>query len=158
MMKKIASLVLALCLICLSVSVLAEAAAIPQTYNELPAAVVVEDVSEFYGTWQARYAASDGNILSLEDAASGFGGNLPVIVIDAETISSSVGEGEDATAESHEYDYDEEFSQITVVDPETGEVGLVVDLLEDGSIEVMFIQGETAFSLFMVKVAAGTEG
>ena len=36
MMKKYVSLVLALCLVCLSVSVLAEAAAIPQTYDELP--------------------------------------------------------------------------------------------------------------------------
>ena len=91
-MKKFMSLVLALCLICLSASVLAEAAAIPQTYDELPPAVVAEDVSEFFGTWVAQYAAYDGEVLSLEEAASSFGGRIPLFVIDAETVSATVTE------------------------------------------------------------------
>ena len=103
MMKKFVSLVLALCLICLSVSVLAEAAAIPQTYDELPPAVVAEDVAEFFGTWQAQYAAYNGEILSLEEAAPNFGGTIPLFVIDEETVSASVGEGEEAATESSFY-------------------------------------------------------
>ena len=135
MMKKFVSLVLALCLVCLSVSVLAEAAAIPQTYDELPPSVVAENVAEFYGTWQAQYAAYNGEVLSLEEAAPNFGGTIPFFVIDEETVTASVGEGEEA-----------------------GEIGAVIDLLEDGSIEVMYILDESSLSLFMTRVAAGTVG
>jgi hypothetical protein len=158
MMKKIVSLVLALCLICLSSAVLAESAAIPQTYDEIPAAVVVEDISEFYGTWQAQYAAYDGEVLSLEEAAPNFGGAIPLFVIDAETVSATIGEGEEAATESYAYDFVAEYGQITVVNPETGEIGAVIDLLEDGSIEVMYILDESSLSLFMTRVAAGTAG
>ena len=157
-MKKFAFWILALCLICLSVSVLAEAAAIPQTYDELPPSVVAENAAEFYGTWQAQYAAYDGEVLSLEEAAPNFGGTIPFFVIDEETVSASVGEGEEATTESYAYDFDEEYGQITVVNPETGEIGAVIDLLEDGSIEVMYILDESSLSLFMTRVAAGTAG
>ena len=158
MMKKFMSLVLALCLLCLSASVLAEAAAIPQTYDELPPAVVAEDVSEFFGTWVAQYAAYDGEVLSLEEAASSFGGRIPLFVIDAETVSATVGEGEEAATESYPYAFDTEYGQITVVNPETDEIGVVVDLLEDGSIEVMYILDDSSLSLFMTRVAAGTAG
>ena len=158
MMKKYVSLVLALCLVCLSVSVLAEAAAIPQTYDELPPSVVAENVAEFYGTWQAQYAAYNGEVLSLEEAAPNFGGTIPFFVIDEETVSASVGEGEEAATESYAYDFDAEYGQITVVNPETGEIGAVIDLLEDGSIEVMYILDESSLSLFMTRVAAGTAG
>ena len=157
MMKKYVSLVLALCLVCLSVSVLAEAAAIPQTYDELPPSVVAENVAEFYGTWQAQYAAYNGEVLSLEEAAPNFGGTIPFFVIDEETVSASVGEGEEAATESYAYDFDAEYGQITVVNPETGEIGAVIDLLEDGSIEVMYILDESSLSLFMTLVPEKTD-
>ena len=45
-----------------------------------------------------------------------------------------------------------------MVNPETGEIGVVIDLLEDGSIEVMYILDDSSLSLFMTRVAAGTVG
>ena len=154
-MKKIVSLFLALCLLCLSAAVLAEEeAAAPQTYDDLPAAVVVEDVAEFYGTWQAQYAAYNGDLVSLEDAADKFGGSLPVVVIDETNLTVSVGEGEAAQAESHEYAFNEEEGVIVIVDPETEEPALAVYMLEDGSIETIIVLGESAISLFMVKADA----
>ena len=153
-MKKTVSLFLALCLICLSAAVLAEEAAVPQTYDDLPAAVVVEDVAEFYGTWQAQYAACDGNLVSLEDAAANFGGSLPAVVIDETNLAVSVGEGEAAMTEAHEYTFNEEEGVIVMVDPETEEVALAAYMLEDGSVEIVFVLGESTLSLFMVKADA----
>ena len=72
--------------------------------------------------------------------------------------SASSGEGEEAATESYAYDVDAEDGQITVVNPETGEIGVVIDLLEDGSVEVMYILDESSLSLFMTRVAAGTAG
>ncbi len=139
-MKKILSLVLALCLVCLSVSALAD---IPESVENLPETAMDVELEDFFGVWQTEYAVYDDEMASLEDAASIFG-SLPVVSIEEERLTVAFGDEE----ESYEYDYDEEYCGISVIDPETEDIGLYIELTETGALKVLFI--EAMLELYMV--------
>ena len=148
-MKKILSLVLALCLICLSVSALAE---IPSSVEDLPAAVTDVEIEDFFGVWQAGYAVYDDEMATLEDVAPMFGGFLPVVAIDEEKITATFGEDGNETVESYEYVYDEEYAEILIFN-ETEDVILDIQIVETGALKVLFI--DAMVELYMLKVEEG---
>jgi Zn/Cd-binding protein ZinT len=147
-MKKILSLVLALCLACLCASALAD---VPASVEDLPE-TVTDDVfiEDFFGEWQTEYAVYDDEMASLEDAASIFG-SLPVIRIDEEKITVVLN-GEE---QESKYDYDEEYCVILVFEEGKDAPVLDVKMTDTGVIRVRFI--DVMLELYMAPVKEAPE-
>ena len=146
-MKKILSLVLALCLVCLSVSALAD---VPESIEDLPEVDMDVEIEDFIGEWQTEYAVYDDEMCSLEDAASIFG-VLPVIKIDDEKFTVVLGE---EVSES-EYFYDEEYCELLVFSPEKDEPSVDIQIMDTGVLKVLFV--DVMLELYMSPVEEAEE-
>ncbi len=140
-MKKILSLVLALCLLCTAAAAVAETETV-----EIPPQVAVEDVSAFYGVWMLCGGVYHDVLLTIDQAVEFFGGQVPFFQIDEENITSIVGE----ETEAHPYIFDAESSAIMVVDPETNVVAVAACMLEDGTLEIDLAMDEEVIRLFLL--------
>ncbi len=129
-MKKILSLVLVLCLLCLSVSALAD---IPESVEDLPEIAKDVELEDFFGVWKAEYAVYDDEMASLDDAASIFG-SLPVISIDGEKFTVTLGD----EANEIPYTYEESDCAISVEDPDGGTYSLYIELTDVGVLKAWY--------------------
>lgn len=158
-MKKILSLVLALCLLCLSVSALAE---IPASVEDLPAATMDVAQEDFFGEWSAVYAVYDDDMASLKEVAPILGGSVPVVTIDAEKVTATYGEGDGAKAVAYDYIYNAEYSSIEIYDPETydpeaeyNDPVIYIQMMETEEIQFLFV--ESMVELYMAKAEEAPE-
>ena len=157
-MKKIVSVLVALCLFCAAGAALAET--VP-AWNDMPLPVIEDenttiDEAAFQGTWKADKAFVGETYIDQEALKTDYNIIVPNIrLADGKIYYDSVDENGEAVEHGEPYTF--EAGQIGFSD-ETGNLA-VIDLLEDGNIEMsLFLKGEgdqvQCITVYMIRADA----
>ena len=157
-MKKLLSVLIALCLLCTAATATAETA---PAYDDMPAVVVEDDdttieKSAFDGTWTPDKAFVSGVYINLETLASTYNLTVPTIRIeDGSFCYSDTGEG----GETVEKEYACTFQAGQLQGEDEAGLSFCFDLLEDGNITMaIFLPGEDdtpiEVDIFFVRASA----